>query len=101
VLNRPSGGGVTIVLPSPTATRPAISNPAIQTPERQRININTASAQVLDTLPGIGDVRAKAIVAYRNEHGPFQRTDELMKVPGIGPTTYQTLRDLVSVGEPP
>ena len=101
MLNRPQGGGVTIVVPSPTPTAPAISRPVAPTQERQRININTASVEMLDSLPDIGPVKAKAIVAYRNEHGLFQRTDELMKVPGIGPTTYQTLRDLVTVGEPP
>ena len=98
MLNRPSGGGVTIVLPSPT---PTISRTAAPTPETQRININTASVSLLDTLPGIGKVKAQAIVDYRNQIGPFLRVDELLKVSGIGPSTYQTLRDLVTVGEPP
>lgn len=101
MLNRPQGGGVTIVVPSPTPTTTAISRPAAPTPELQRININTASVELLDTLPGIGEVKAKAIVDYRNQQGPFHRIDELMNVPGIGPTTYQALRGLVTVGEPP
>ncbi|MEK7777785.1 MAG: ComEA family DNA-binding protein [Chloroflexota bacterium] len=101
VLNRPQGGGVTIVVPSPTPTTTAITRPAAPTPELQRININTASVELLDTLPGIGEVKAKAIVDYRNQQGPFHRIDELMNVPGIGPTTYQALRGLVTVGEPP
>ncbi len=98
MLNRPSGGGVTIVVPSPT---PAISRTAAPTPEPQRVNINTAPVKLLDTLPGIGPIKAQAIVDYRNQNGPFQRVDELMNVLGIGPTTYQSLRDLVTVGEPP
>lgn len=98
LLNRPPGGVVTIVVPSQTPISPPAAS---STPERQRVNINTASLELLDTLPGIGLVKAQAIVDFRNQQGPFQRTDELMKVPGIGPTTYQALRDLVTVGEPP
>lgn len=101
MLNRPSGGGITIVVPAPTATAPAITGPAVPTPERQRININTASVKLLDTLPDIGPVKAQAIVDYRDQYGPFLRIDELMKVPGIGPTTYQAVRDLVTVGDLP
>jgi len=63
-----------------------------------RIDINSASLELLDTLPGIGEVKAKAIVDYRERKGPFETTDELMNVEGIGPATYEKLRDLITVG---
>lgn len=61
------------------------------------LNLNAAPAEALATLPGIGPVKAEAIVAYRDEQGPFQRVDQLMQVPGIGPITYEALRNLVTV----
>ena len=99
LLNRPQDTGITIVVPSPT---PLASQEVAPTPERQLININLASAELMAcALPGIGEMKAQAIVDYRNQEGPFHRTDELMKVPGIGPVTYQGIRDLVTVGETP
>ena len=99
MLNRPQGASITIIVPSTTSSGP-VSDVSVK-PERLLINLNVASAELLDTLPGIGPVKAQAIVDYRNQEGPFHRTDELMKVPGIGSTTYQELRDLVTVGETP
>lgn len=61
------------------------------------VNLNSASASELDTLPGIGPSKAEAIVAYRAEHGPFASVDALDDVPGIGPATLASLRDLVEV----
>lgn len=62
------------------------------------VNINSASVAELDTLPGIGPAKAQAIVAYRTEHGPFARIEDLVLVKGIGPSTYAGLQDLVTVG---
>ena len=99
LLNRPQDAGITIVVPSPT---PLVSQEVAPTPEQQRININLASAELMAcALPGIGEMKAQAIVDYRNQNGPFHRADELMKVTGIGSVTYQGIRDLVTVGEPP
>lgn len=61
------------------------------------ININTADAAALDTLPGIGEKTAAAIVDYRNEHGFFADISELMDVPGIGSSTFEGLRLLIIV----
>ena len=52
-------------------------------------------------MPGIGPVKAQAIVDYRIQEGRFQPIDELMKVPGIGPVTYKGFMDLVTVGKTP
>lgn len=65
-----------------------------------RININTATAAELQTLPGIGETRAQDIIAYREAHGPFQRPEDIQKVAGIGASTYTNLAHLITVGEP-
>jgi competence protein ComEA len=67
--------------------------------ELQKININTADVWLLTALPGIGDVRAQAIVAYRNENGPFRDVNELLNVEGIGTVTLEKIRDLITVGD--
>ncbi len=61
------------------------------------IDINQASAEQLMALPGIGEVRSKAIVDYRAEIGRFQRIDQLMDVPGIGSGTFNGVREMVTV----
>ena len=61
------------------------------------ININTASSEMLQTLKGIGETKAQAIIDYRTEHGPFQSVDELINVKGIGLTTLENIRDDITV----
>ncbi len=61
------------------------------------ININTASHYALQELMGIGPVLAENIIHYREEEGPFQSTDELEEVPGIGEITYRQLSEKVTV----
>jgi len=61
------------------------------------ININTATAKELTVLPGIGPARAEAIVAHREQHGPYRRIEDLEKIRGIGPRTVDNLRPLVVV----
>jgi competence protein ComEA len=61
------------------------------------VNVNTADATALETLPGIGEVLAAAIVQYRTENGPFGSVDELESVSGIGPATLEDLRPFVTV----
>jgi competence protein ComEA len=59
------------------------------------VNINTATQEELETLPGIGPTKARAIIEYRREKGPFQTPDELQEVSGIGPKTWEGLKDRV------
>ena len=66
-------------------------------PSSGLVNINTASNAELQTLPGIGQVRANAIIAFRETHGMFQSVDELINVSGIGQITLENLRPLVKV----
>ena len=63
------------------------------------ININTATVQQLDALPGIGPVTAQSIVTYREQHGPFQHIEDIMNVPGIGPVTFDHIQNLITVGD--
>ncbi|MCX5991094.1 MAG: ComEA family DNA-binding protein [Chloroflexi bacterium] len=62
-----------------------------------KVNINTASAAELETLSGIGPVRAQAIIDYRNGNGLFRTIDDLINVPGIGPKTLEAIRDQITV----
>ena len=62
-----------------------------------KVNLNTANASLLDTLPGIGPVKAQNIIDYRNENGPFLSIEEIKSVEGIGDATYNGLKDLITV----
>jgi competence protein ComEA len=73
-------------LPAPAKARPA------------RVNLNRASAEELETLPGIGPARARAIIRWREEHGRFRKVEDVLGVPGVGPATLERLRPLVRVG---
>lgn len=64
---------------------------------RGKLNLNRASENELDGLPGVGPVLAKRIVAYRDEHGTFSSVDELQKVSGIGPAKFGELRSFITV----
>ena len=66
--------------------------------EGERIDLNTASVYDLCRLPGIGEKRAQAIAAWREEHGPFQTVDELVQVSGIGPKILEGLREYAVTG---
>ncbi|MCB1128569.1 MAG: helix-hairpin-helix domain-containing protein, partial [Verrucomicrobiae bacterium] len=63
-----------------------------------RVDLNRADAAALTTLPGIGPGKAARILAYREKHGPFRMTRELLRVRGIGPATLEKLAPLVTVG---
>jgi competence protein ComEA len=67
--------------------------------ELQKVNINTADAWLLAALPGIGDVRAQAIMDYRQQSGPFRDINELLNVEGIGTVTLDNICDLITVGD--
>ena len=64
------------------------------------ININTASASELAAVNGLGEVKARAIVAYREQNGPFKSVDDLKEVKGIGDRMLAKLRPQVTLGSP-
>lgn len=81
---------------APAAASPTAASPAAVVPPHL-IDINRASVSRLEELPGIGPGKAKAIAEYRERNGPFRKPEELMKVKGIGPKTYEALKDRIAV----
>jgi competence protein ComEA len=63
----------------------------------ERVHLNTATLEELDTLPGIGPVTAQKILDYRTEHGAFSSVEELDAVPGIGPARLAELKEVVDL----
>ena len=61
------------------------------------VNLNTADIQTLKTLSGIGDSKAQAILAYREEHGGFSSIEEVMQVPGIKENIFSKIKDKIEV----
>ncbi|MEK7281131.1 MAG: ComEA family DNA-binding protein [Chloroflexota bacterium] len=70
-----------------------------ETSVSQRVNINTAQPWLLMALPGIGEGLAQAIVADREQQGAFRNPLEIMRVKGIGPKLYDSIKDLITVGD--
>lgn len=68
--------------------------------EPLRVDLNTADAEELQRLPGIGPARAEAIIQYREGRGMFVSVDELLYVPGIGEELYNDIRDYVYITIP-
>lgn len=96
-----------IVVPGPQGEG---GGPAIQTPVSGNsisplgsspigglVNINTADQAQLETLPGIGPVKAQAILQYREEKGSFSAVEDIQNVSGIGPATFEKLKNLITV----
>jgi competence protein ComEA len=65
------------------------------------ININTATSDELDLLPGIGEVKGQAIIDYRESNGPFVVIEQIQNVSGIGAATFEKIKDLITVGDQP
>lgn len=65
----------------------------------QKVNLNNAEAWLLQALPGIGETRAEAIMEFRRRNGKFQSISDLLKVEGIGTSTYERVKEFVTVAD--
>jgi competence protein ComEA len=65
---------------------------------KAKVNINTASASELETLPRVGPKVAQRIIDFRTKNGNFKKVEEIMKVQGIGEKVFENIRDLITVG---
>lgn len=74
---------------------PATAFGAATEEKASRVNVNTATAEEIASLPGIGPSYAKRIVEYREKNGPFKRVEDLLNVQGIGEKTLDKIRDKV------
>ena len=61
------------------------------------VNINTATAAELESLPGIGPTYTQRIIAYRESEGPFAEPSQIMEVRGIGPACYERIKSIITV----
>lgn len=75
------------------------SDASSQAEQAHKININTADREELMTLSGIGEAKADAVIAYREEHGSFQNIDEIMNVSGIGENLFEKIKEKICVEE--
>jgi competence protein ComEA len=90
-LAAPLADGEQVLVPARGAAESAGATPSATAP----VDLNTASAEQLDALPGVGPATAQKIIDYRQAHGPFRSIDELEGVPGIGPSKLAQLKGLV------
>ena len=98
-LAAPLGDGAQVYVPElgEAAPSPAAGDVAPGTGSVQAVDVNTAGADALETLPGIGPATSAAIIAHREEHGAFASVDDLIEVSGIGEAKLAAIRDLVTV----
>ncbi len=74
-----------------------INNPDNKIDNSNKVSINTANFEQLQTLSGIGESKAKAIIKYREEHGNFSKIEDIMNVTGIGEKVFEQIKDSITV----
>lgn len=87
---------------TPVTYMPALpqTEAAAESVPTQLVDLNTADAETLQTLPGIGPAKAAAIIAYREEHGPFAALQDVADVPGISEQMTEKWAGLAQTGTP-
>jgi competence protein ComEA len=100
-LAAPLADGMKIDVPARGGSAPPAAAgtvaPAAGTGAPPAVSLNSAGAVELETIPGVGPVTAAAILAYRDEAGPFTSVEQLMEVSGIGPATLESIRPYVTL----
>lgn len=94
--------GIVLVLFCLAVVAPAVRATAaeptrVAAAEVAKVNINAATAKELQGLPGVGQVTAERIIAYRTEKGKFRSPDDLLKVKGVGKKSLEKIRGLISI----
>jgi len=89
--------GEEVVVPKKGENTSITNGGASSTNRSNKININTADATELEKLPGIGEVKAEAIIQYRKSYGRFKTIHDITRVSGIGEKTFEKIKDLISV----
>ncbi len=87
----------TLAVPSPVA---ASQQTSAESQAQEKIEINSATAEQLQQVPGIGPTLAARIIDFREEHGPFERVEDLLNVQGIGVRTLENMRPYLEVEVP-
>ncbi|MCI8514265.1 MAG: hypothetical protein HFI93_06495 [Lachnospiraceae bacterium] len=96
-LARPVEDGEKIRVPDVTEIPEDLYGGLPEETKESRVDLNTADAERLMTLPGIGKAKAAAILAYREEHGAFSSVEEIRQVSGIGEAVYEKLKEFITV----
>jgi competence protein ComEA len=91
------GQQITVPLLQESEEQINVPGPESEIVTKDPININTATAPELERLPGIGPSLAQKIVDYRDENGPFQKAEHILRVSGIGPSKFEQIQDLICI----
>jgi competence protein ComEA len=91
---------IKVYIPEKGEEMPFLPGSFTEHPADGKIDINRASQAELETLPGIGQAMASAIISYREQHGAFNDTEDLMRVPGIKEGRFSQIESLITVGAP-
>jgi competence protein ComEA len=95
-LAAPLADGEQVLVPTLTPDGPDVPAAGGAASPSAPVDLNSATVEQLDSLPGVGPVTAQKIVDYRTQHGPFTSVDDLDAIPGIGPARIENLRGLVT-----